>query len=71
MAKDQLIPMNGQVIDVLAGGFFRVRLERGDEVVVKLAGKMRQTKIRIVMNDKVEVGFSPYDAKNGLITRRL
>lgn len=71
MAKSELISMNGKVIDVLAGGFFKVHLERGDTVTVKLAGKMRQTKIRVVIGDNVEVGFSPYDPINGLIIRRL
>lgn len=70
MAKSELT-MNGTVVDVLAGGFFKVALERGDELTIKLAGKMRQSKIRVVMNDKVEVRFSPYDANNGLISRRL
>lgn len=69
--KSELIAMNGAVTDVFAGGFFNVVLERGDVVKVKLAGKMRQTKIRVVQGDKVEVSFSPYDATNGLITRRL
>lgn len=71
MAKSDLIPFIGKVIDVLAGGFFKIELDRGDTVISKLAGKMRLTKIRVVMNDKVEVGFSPFDAKTGLITRRL
>ncbi len=71
MAKSDLISMPGKVVDVLAGGFFKVALDRGDTVTVKLAGKMRLTKIRVVMEDRVDVGFSPTDPINGLIIRRL
>ncbi len=70
MAKSDLT-MNGKVVDVLAGGFFKVELEHGDALTIKLAGKMRQSKIRVVMGDKVEVRFSPYDPNNGQISRRL
>ncbi len=70
MSKSDLIPMNGVVSDVHAG-FFSVALERGDTVKVKLSGKLRKDKIRIVANDKVTVSFSAYDPINGLITKRL
>jgi translation initiation factor IF-1 len=71
MSKADLIPFIGSVVNVFAGGFFEVALKRGDTLTVKLSGKLRKNKIKIVMGDEVEVSCSVYDANNGMITKRL
>jgi translation initiation factor IF-1 len=70
MAKEELIEMNGQVLEVLPDARFRVTLENGHELVAYTAGKMRKHRIRILAGDKITVELSPYDITNGRITFR-
>lgn len=71
MAKEDLIEMNGVVIEVLPDSRFRVKLENEHELVAYTAGKMRKHHIRILEGDKVTVEMSPYDLSKGRITFRL
>lgn len=70
MAKDDLAQLEGQVVDVAAGGIYKVKLENAIEIVAKLCGKMRRFNIRVVVGDRVTVGVSPYDPTHGLIMYR-
>lgn len=70
MANDDLIEVEGEVIDVYPGGHFLVRTVDGNEVKAHLSGKMRSHAIRVVLGDKVTVGISPYDLTKGRITYR-
>ncbi len=73
MAKDNPdhIEMDGEIVDVGAGGNFRVQIsESGHVVIARLAGKLRQNKIRVVLGDKVKVKISPYDSTRGIISYR-
>lgn len=70
MAKDDLAQLEGQVVDVAAGGVYKVKLENNIEISAKLCGKMRRFNIRVVVGDKVMVGVSPYDPTHGLIMYR-
>ena len=70
MAKDDLIPFDGKVIQIQGGGTYQVLLDRGAMIIAKLCGKMKKFKIRIVVGDRVTVSLSPYDASHGLITLR-
>jgi translation initiation factor IF-1 len=71
MAKDDLAQLEGQVIDVGAGGVYKVKLaENALEISAKLCGKMRRFNIRVVVGDRVTVGVSPYDPTHGLIMYR-
>lgn len=70
MAKDDLAQLEGKIIDVLAGGNYKVKLDNGVEIQAKLCGKMRRFNIRVVVGDKVTVGVSPYDPTHGLIMFR-
>lgn len=70
MSKDDLIQVEGQVVQVLAGGFYRVELENGHKIMARISGRMRSNQIRIVLGDQVTVGVSPYDPTKGLITYR-
>jgi translation initiation factor IF-1 len=70
MASDDLIEVDGEIVDVCAAGQFRVRLTNGKEVLVHLAGRLRRNNIRVVLGDRVTVGLTPYDLNRGRITYR-
>ncbi len=71
MAKDDLAQVEGRVIDALAGGIYKVKLDANNiEISAKLCGKMRRFNIRVVVGDRVTVGVSPYDPSHGLIMFR-
>ena len=70
MAKEDLIEMAGQVLEVLPDARYRVKLENGHELIAYTNGKMRKHHIRILAGDKVSLELSPYDLTNGRITFR-
>ena len=70
MSRDDLVAMEGKVVEVLVGGNFRVDVEGGHSVLAHLAGRMRRNRIRVVLGDQVNVAVSPYDPSRGLITFR-
>jgi translation initiation factor IF-1 len=70
MSRDDHVQLEGEVVLVSAGGNFRVRCEKGHEVLAQLAGRMRRHRIRVVLGDKVTVAVSPYDPSRGLIVYR-
>ena len=70
MAKEELLEMNGTVMDVLPDGRYRVTLDNGHDLVAYSAGKMRKHHIRIIAGDKVSLEMSPYDLSKGRITFR-
>ena len=70
MAKDDLASVDGKVVDVMAGGLYKVQLDNTVTINAKLCGKMRRFNIRVVVGDRVSVGVSPYDPTHGLIMFR-
>ena len=70
MAKEDLIEMAGQVLEVLPDARYRVTLENGHELVAYTNGMMRKHHIRILAGDKVSLELSPYDLTKGRITFR-
>jgi translation initiation factor IF-1 len=70
MAKEQLLEMNGKVVEVLPDARFRVTLDNGHNLIAYSAGKMRKHHIRIIAGDKVSLELSPYDLSKGRITFR-
>jgi len=70
LAKEELIEMNGTVIDVLPDSRFRVTLENGHSLIAYTSGKMRKHHIRILAGDAVSLELSPYDLSKGRITFR-
>ena len=70
MAKDDVIQMQGEVIENLTNATFRVKLENGHVVLGHISGKMRMNFIRIYPGDKVTIELSPYDLTRGRITWR-
>ncbi|MDD2447274.1 MAG: translation initiation factor IF-1 [Tissierellia bacterium] len=70
MAKEDVIEVEGKVIDALPNAIFKVRLENGHEILAHISGKLRMHYIRILPGDKVTVELSPYDLTKGRITWR-
>lgn len=70
VGKDDVIEMEGTVIEPLPNAMFRVELENGHRVLAHISGKMRMHYIRIIPGDKVTVELSPYDLNRGRIVYR-
>ena len=70
MAKEDVIEVEGKVIDALPNAIFKVRLENGHEILAHISGKLRMHYIRILPGDTVTVELSPYDLTKGRITWR-
>lgn len=70
MAKEDLIEVEGKVLETLPNAMFRVALENGHKVLAHVSGKMRMHFIRILPGDKVTVQLTPYDLSRGRITFR-
>jgi len=70
MAKEDVIQMEGTVIDTLPNTTFRVEIENGHVITAHISGKMRKHYIRILTGDKVTVELTPYDLSKGRITYR-
>lgn len=70
MAKEELIEVEGEILEALPNAMFKVKIESGHEVLAHVSGKMRMHFIRILPGDKVKLELSPYDLKRGRITYR-
>ncbi len=70
MAKDDVIELEGTVVESLPNAMFQVELENGHVILAHIAGKLRMNFIRILPGDKVTVEMSPYDLTKGRITWR-
>ena len=70
MAKQDVIELEGTVLDTLPNAMFKVELENGHEILAQVSGKIRMNYIRILAGDKVTVEMSPYDLTRGRITYR-
>lgn len=71
MAKEDVIEMEGTVVEPLPNAMFRVELENGHKILAHVSGKIRMHYIRILPGDKVTVEMSPYDLTRGRITYRF
>ena len=68
--KEEKIELEGEVVEALRNGMFRIALENGHETLGYTAGKMRRYRIRILPGDRVRVEVSPYDLQRGRIVYR-
>ncbi|MEM9301269.1 MAG: translation initiation factor IF-1 [Pseudomonadota bacterium] len=71
MAKEDVIEMEGVVLDSLPNTMFRVELDNGHVITAHISGRMRKHYIRILTGDRVKVEMTPYDLSKGRITYRL
>ena len=70
MAKEDTLSFSGRVSEVLPGQMYRVLLDNGHTVLAYASGRIKKNKIKILMNDKVDIEVSPYDVTKGRITFR-
>ena len=70
MAKEDVIEVEGTVIEALPNTNFKVELENGYVVLAHISGKLRMNYIKILPGDKVKVELYPYDLTKGRITWR-
>jgi len=68
--KEDVIEVQGKVLETLPNAMFRVELENGHRVLAHISGKMRMHFIKILQGDKVTMELSPYDLTRGRITYR-
>ncbi len=71
MSKQDVIEVEGTVVEALPNAMFQVKLENGHIVMAHISGKIRMNFIRILPGDKVTVELTPYDLKRGRITYRF
>ena len=70
MPKEDVIEVEGAVIEPLPNAMFRVQLDNGHKVLAHISGKMRMHFIKILPGDRVKVEISAYDLSRGRITFR-
>ncbi|MCB2074485.1 MAG: translation initiation factor IF-1 [Novosphingobium sp.] len=70
MAKEALLTLDGEIVEILPDGRFGVLLENDHRIIAYTAGKMRKYRIRSVVGDKVRVEMTPYDLDKGRIVFR-
>ncbi|GHU86353.1 translation initiation factor IF-1 [Clostridia bacterium] len=70
MSKEDIIEVEGKVLETLPNAQFIVELQNGHKVLAHISGKLRMNYIKILSGDKVTVEMSPYDLSKGRITWR-
>ena len=70
MSKQDVIEVEGTVVEPLPNAMFKVELSNGHKVLAHVSGKIRMNFIRILPGDRVTVELSPYDLSRGRITYR-
>ncbi|MBP3446987.1 MAG: translation initiation factor IF-1 [Clostridia bacterium] len=70
MSKQDMLELEGVVVEALPNANFQVELENGHKILAVISGKLRMNYIRILPGDKVTVEVSPYDLTRGRITWR-
>lgn len=70
MSKQDMIEIEGTVVEALPNTMFKVELENGHQILAHISGKLRMNFIRILPGDKVTIEMSPYDLTKGRITWR-
>ena len=70
MSKQDMLELEGVVVEALPNAIFQVELENRHKVLAHISGKLRMNYIRILPGDKVTVEVSPYDLTKGRITWR-
>ena len=70
MSKEDVLEVEGTVLEALPNAMFQVELENGHKILAHISGKLRMNYIRILPGDKVTVEVSIYDPTKGRITWR-
>ncbi len=70
MSKDDVLEVEGTILEALPNAQFKVELSNGHQILAHISGKLRMNYIRILPGDRVTVEMSPYDLTKGRITWR-
>jgi len=70
LAKEDVLELEGTVVETLPNAMFKVELENGHQILAHISGKLRMNFIKILPGDKVTIEMSPYDLSRGRITWR-
>ena len=70
MSKEDMIELEGVVVEAMPNAMFKVESQGGHIILAHISGKLRMNFIRILPGDKVTVEMSPYDLSKGRITWR-
>jgi translation initiation factor IF-1 len=70
LAKEDVLELEGTVVENLPNAMFKVELENGHQILAHISGKLRMNFIKILPGDKVTIEMSPYDLTRGRITWR-
>jgi translation initiation factor IF-1 len=70
VAKEEKIEFEGEVVEALSNGKYRIALDNGHEALGYTAGKMRRYRIRILPGDRIKIELSAYDLTRGRIVYR-
>ena len=70
MSKEDVLELEGTVVETLPNAMFKVELENGHQVLAHISGKLRMNFIKILPGDRVTLEMSPYDLTRGRITWR-
>lgn len=71
MSKQDVIEVEGTIVEALPNAMFQVKLENGHVILAHISGKIRMNFIKILPGDKVTVELTPYDLNRGRITYRF
>ena len=70
MSKQDVIEVEGTILEALPNAMFQVQLVNGHVILAHISGKIRMNFIKILPGDKVIVELTPYDLNRGRITYR-
>jgi translation initiation factor IF-1 len=70
MVKEDLIEVEGTILELLPDARFRVKLDNGHETLAYASGRMKKNRIRMLAGDRVTLEMTPYDLTKGRITFR-
>ncbi len=70
MAKEDKVEFEGEVIEALSNGKYRIALDNGHETLGYTSGRMRRFRIRILPGDRIKIELSAYDLTRGRIVYR-
>ena len=71
MSKQDVIEIEGTILESLPNAMFQVKLENGHVILAHISGKIRMNFIKILPGDRVTVELTPYDLSRGRITYRF
>ena len=65
MSKQDVIEVEGTILEALPNAMFQVQLVNGHTILAHISGKIRMNFIKILPGDKVTVELTPYDLNRG------